>query len=174
MSDRHRSAGPRGLPQQQMVPKIKEALNFMRNHSFEVPYIANYRREYVEPELDIHDLWKIYQWDEKVERERERESLLEDKSFKVVSTTYIVLKYSFQDTLHAPSFSPPSHTLTPSQWMQLKTRKQDMRRLFERMRDYQFEKVKEEPDKALTEDTRVLTDEDIMRYVHETSKQGCI
>lgn len=50
--------------------------------------------------------------------------------------------------------------------MQLKTRKQDMRRLFERMRDYQFEKVKEEPDKALTEDTRVLTDEDIMRYMH--------
>ena len=49
--------------------------------------------------------------------------------------------------------------------MQLKTRKQDMRRLFERMRDYQFEKVKEEPDKALTEDTRVLTDEDIMRCV---------
>ena len=86
MSDRHRNVGPRGLPQQQMVPKIKEALNFMRNHSFEVPYIANYRREYVEPELDVHDLWKIYQWDEKVhvhvrreeedeknERERKRE-----------------------------------------------------------------------------------------------------
>lgn len=69
MSDRHRNVGPRGLPQQQMVPKIKEALNFMRNHSFEVPYIANYRREYVEPELDVHDLWKIYQWDEKVRRE---------------------------------------------------------------------------------------------------------
>ena len=34
------------------------------------------------------------------------------------------------------------------------------------MRDYQFEKVKEEPDKALTEDTRVLTDEDIMRYIY--------
>ena len=71
MSDRHRNVGPRGLPQQQMVPKIKEALNFMRNHSFEVPYIANYRREYVEPELDVHDLWKIYQWDEKVEREKD-------------------------------------------------------------------------------------------------------
>ena len=73
MSDRHRNVGPRGPSQQQMVPKIKEALNFMRNHSFEVPYIANYRREYVEPELDIHDLWKIYQWDEKVGRARERE-----------------------------------------------------------------------------------------------------
>ncbi len=49
-----------------MVPKIKEALNLMRNHFFEIPYIANYRREYVEPELDIHDLWKIFNWDEKV------------------------------------------------------------------------------------------------------------
>ena len=66
MSERHRNAGPRGLSPQTMVPKVKEALNFMRNHSFEVPYIANYRREYIEPELDIHDLWKIYQWDEKV------------------------------------------------------------------------------------------------------------
>ena len=65
-SDRHRNAGPRGPSPQTMVPKVKEALNFMRNHSFEVPYIANYRREYIEPELDVHDLWKIYQWDEKV------------------------------------------------------------------------------------------------------------
>lgn len=48
------------------VPKIKEALNFMRNHSFEVPFIANYRKEYVEPELDLEDLWKIWQSDEKV------------------------------------------------------------------------------------------------------------
>ncbi len=48
------------------MPKIKEALNLMRNHFFEIPYIAKYRPEYVEPELDIHDLWKIFHWDEKV------------------------------------------------------------------------------------------------------------
>ena len=70
MAEKHHSGGTRGShggkPQQTAVPKIKEALNFMRNHSFEVPFIANYRREYVEPELDVYDLWKIYQWDEKV------------------------------------------------------------------------------------------------------------
>ncbi len=38
----------------------------MRNHFFEVPFIASYRKEYVEPELDRSDLWKIWQWDEKV------------------------------------------------------------------------------------------------------------
>ena len=38
----------------------------MRNHFFEVPFIANYRKEYVKPELDLHDLWKIWLWDEKV------------------------------------------------------------------------------------------------------------
>ena len=38
----------------------------MRNHFFEVPFIANYRKEYVKPELDLYDLWKIWQWDEKV------------------------------------------------------------------------------------------------------------
>ncbi len=37
----------------------------MRNQLFEVPFIAFYRKEYVEPELGINDLWKIYQWDEK-------------------------------------------------------------------------------------------------------------
>ena len=33
---------------------------------FQVPFIAFYRKEYVEPELNINNLWKIYQWDEKV------------------------------------------------------------------------------------------------------------
>ena len=40
-----------------------------------------------------------------------------------------------------------------------------MKTLFESIRDYQFEKVRMEPDKALTEDTRVLTDEDLIRWV---------
>ncbi|VDP07566.1 unnamed protein product [Soboliphyme baturini] len=65
------------------VDKIKEALNFMRNQNFEVlcaaarfilihpfvlqvPFIAFYRKEYVEPELSINDLWKIFQFDEQV------------------------------------------------------------------------------------------------------------
>ncbi|PVD31669.1 hypothetical protein C0Q70_07087 [Pomacea canaliculata] len=48
-----------------MVSKIKEALNFMRNQRLEVPFIAFYRKEYVERELNIKDLWKVWQWDEK-------------------------------------------------------------------------------------------------------------
>ena len=32
----------------------------------QVPFIANYRKEYIEPELNIEDLWKIWEWDEKV------------------------------------------------------------------------------------------------------------
>lgn len=35
---------------------------------FKVPFIAFYRKEYVEPELNINDLWKVWQWDEKVWR----------------------------------------------------------------------------------------------------------
>ena len=38
-----------------------------------------------------------------------------------------------------------------------------MAQLFLRLQDYQFQKVREEPDKALTEDTRPLTEEDIAR-----------
>ena len=47
--------------------------------------------------------------------------------------------------------------------MQLRIRKQNMRQLFERMQRYQFEKVREQPDKALTEDTRALQDDDVQR-----------
>ncbi|CAL1273727.1 unnamed protein product [Larinioides sclopetarius] len=47
------------------VPKIREALKFIRNQQFEVPFIAFYRKEYVEPDLNINDLWTVYKWDEK-------------------------------------------------------------------------------------------------------------
>jgi transcription elongation factor SPT6 len=49
-----------------MINRIKEAINFMRNQRLEVPFIAFYRKEYVEPELNIKDLWKVWQYDEKV------------------------------------------------------------------------------------------------------------
>ncbi|XP_026284387.1 transcription elongation factor SPT6 isoform X1 [Frankliniella occidentalis] len=45
--------------------KIKKALDFMRNQSLEVPFIAFYRKEYVSPELTLSDLWKVYKYDEK-------------------------------------------------------------------------------------------------------------
>ncbi|KAK6047978.1 S1 RNA binding domain protein, partial [Cooperia oncophora] len=44
---------------------IKEALKFMRNQLFEVPFIAFYRKELVSNVLSINDLWKVYEWDEK-------------------------------------------------------------------------------------------------------------
>ncbi|OQR71125.1 transcription elongation factor SPT6 [Tropilaelaps mercedesae] len=47
------------------VAKICETLKFMRNQHFEVPFIAFYRKEYVQPELTINDLWLIYKWDER-------------------------------------------------------------------------------------------------------------
>lgn len=55
---------PRKGPQ--TVGKIKRALDFIRNQNFEVPFIAFYRKEYVLPELNINDLWKVYKYDEKV------------------------------------------------------------------------------------------------------------
>uniref|UniRef100_A0A673IKA1 Transcription elongation factor SPT6 n=1 Tax=Sinocyclocheilus rhinocerous TaxID=307959 RepID=A0A673IKA1_9TELE len=95
------------------IAKIKEALNFMRNQHFEVPFIAFYRKEYVEPELNINDLWKVWQWDEK--------------------------------------------------WTQLKTRKQNLTRLFQRMQSYQFEQISADPDKPLADSTRPLDTTDMER-----------
>ncbi|KAK8722073.1 hypothetical protein OTU49_012465 [Cherax quadricarinatus] len=48
-----------------MIQKIYNALDLMRNSTCEVPFIAFYRKEEVQPELNIHDLWKVYHWDEK-------------------------------------------------------------------------------------------------------------
>lgn len=50
----------------QTIGKIKKALDFMRNQQLEVPFIAFYRKEYVQPELNINDLWKVYKYDAKV------------------------------------------------------------------------------------------------------------
>lgn len=50
-----------------IIKKINSALDFLRNQQLEVPFINFYRKEYVQQELEIRDLWKIWQWDEKVE-----------------------------------------------------------------------------------------------------------
>ncbi|XP_069767322.1 transcription elongation factor SPT6 isoform X2 [Narcine bancroftii] len=95
------------------IQKIKEALNFLRNQHFEVPFIAFYRKEYVEPELNINDLWKVWQWDEK--------------------------------------------------WTQLRTRKENLTRLFQKMQAYQYEQISADPDKPLADGVRALDTADIER-----------
>ncbi|KOC62723.1 Transcription elongation factor SPT6 [Habropoda laboriosa] len=97
----------------QTVGKIKKALDFMRNQNFEVPFISFYRKEYVLPELNINDLWKIYKFDAK--------------------------------------------------WCQLKQRKENLMKLFVRMRDYQLDEIMKNPDAPLSDNVRVIKDEDIER-----------
>lgn len=72
----------------QAVAKIKQALDFMRNENFEVPFIAFYRKEYVQPELNINDLWKVYKFDEKVSYLKllRSYSQIDDHLFLVVPT----------------------------------------------------------------------------------------
>lgn len=62
----------------QIIPKIRKALEFMRNQLFEVPFIAFYRKEYVLPDLSINDLWKIYRLDAKFCSLKNRKSRLVD------------------------------------------------------------------------------------------------
>ncbi|XP_065201238.1 transcription elongation factor SPT6 [Planococcus citri] len=60
------------------IGKIKKALDFMRNQQFEVPFIAFYRKEYVLPELNVNDLWKVYKYDGKwCQLKARKEALLE-------------------------------------------------------------------------------------------------
>ena len=41
------------------LEKIRNALDFIRQGN-EPPFIAFYRKEYVQPELNIDDLWRIF------------------------------------------------------------------------------------------------------------------
>jgi transcription elongation factor SPT6 len=54
------------MAEEEAPDKIREAIRFIRNQLFEVPFIAFYRKEYVESSLLMPDLWKVYQFDEKV------------------------------------------------------------------------------------------------------------
>lgn len=47
--------------------------------------------------------------------------------------------------------------------MQLQQRKRNLKKLFKRMQEWQFMKVREEPERALTEDYRTLEEEDLQR-----------
>ncbi|EFX64484.1 hypothetical protein DAPPUDRAFT_266300 [Daphnia pulex] len=49
----------------QTVEKIRRVLEFIRHQNFEVPFIACYRKEHVQPELSMIDLWIIYELDGK-------------------------------------------------------------------------------------------------------------
>ncbi|XP_015605093.1 transcription elongation factor SPT6 isoform X2 [Cephus cinctus] len=97
----------------QTVGKIKKALDFMRNQHFEVPFISFYRKEYVLPELNINDLWKVYKFDAK--------------------------------------------------WCQLRQRKENLLKLFEKMRNYQLDEIMKNPDAPLPDNVRVIREEDIDR-----------
>ncbi|CAH1116319.1 unnamed protein product [Phaedon cochleariae] len=97
----------------QTIGKIRKALDFMRNQQLEVPFIAFYRKEYVQPELNINDLWKVYKFDAK--------------------------------------------------WCQLKTRKENLVQLFEKMRSYQLDVLMKDPDAPIPDNIRVMTDLDIER-----------
>ncbi|XP_018906474.2 transcription elongation factor SPT6 isoform X2 [Bemisia tabaci] len=61
----------------QTIGKIKKALDFIRNQHFEVPFIAFYRKEYVQPELTINDLWRVYKFDAKWCQLKARKSALQ-------------------------------------------------------------------------------------------------
>lgn len=99
------------------VGKIKQALDFMRNQQLEVPFIAFYRKEYVQPELNMNDLWQVYNYDAK--------------------------------------------------WCQLLARRRTLITLFDKMRNYQLEKIMANADSELPEDIRLMKEEDIdrLKYV---------
>ncbi|XP_028156739.1 transcription elongation factor SPT6 [Ostrinia furnacalis] len=104
------------------ITKIRQALDFMRNQTLEVPFIAFYRKEYVQPELNINDLWKVYKYDAK--------------------------------------------------WCQLKQRKENLLKLLENMREYQLDKVMENPDAPIPDTMRLIRDEDIERLKNvQTSEE---
>ncbi|XP_025986196.2 LOW QUALITY PROTEIN: transcription elongation factor SPT6 [Solenopsis invicta] len=115
-------AKERARKEPQTIGKIKKALDFMRNQHFEVPFISFYRKEYVLPELNINDLWKVYKFDAK--------------------------------------------------WCQLRQRKENLLKLFEKMRSYQLDEIMKNSDAPLSDNVRVIKDDDIERLKNvQTSEE---
>ncbi|KAI1293803.1 Transcription elongation factor SPT6 [Halotydeus destructor] len=60
-----------GFKSDEALNGIMHALKFMRTELQEVPFIAHYRKEYIqvseesEANLTVNDLWTVYRWDEK-------------------------------------------------------------------------------------------------------------
>jgi transcription elongation factor SPT6 len=48
-----------------VLPKIQKVLEFLRVHHLEIPYIYTYKKGFYAPDLNLVDLWEIYEWDEK-------------------------------------------------------------------------------------------------------------
>ncbi|KRZ77424.1 Transcription elongation factor SPT6 [Trichinella papuae] len=65
------------------LERIREVLGFIRNMDYEVPFIAFYRKEHVQPYLKMKDLWKIYHCDEQWCNFREKKQLLKQQLEKM-------------------------------------------------------------------------------------------
>lgn len=60
-----------------MTDSIFDVLKFIKESLYEVPFIAFYRKEFIKKDLNINDLWCIYEFDEKWEiLQRRRKGLI--------------------------------------------------------------------------------------------------
>ena len=73
------------------VGRIRDALEFIRLHNFEVPFIGMYRKEYVSPELNMNDLWRIFFFDEKWCQLRHRKAKLVDLMEKMAKYQFSLI-----------------------------------------------------------------------------------
>jgi transcriptional accessory protein Tex/SPT6 len=48
-----------------LVNAIAHVLRFIRYENLEIPFIARHRKDYFYPQLQVHDLWRVYDLDEK-------------------------------------------------------------------------------------------------------------
>ncbi|BHF60733.1 Transcription elongation factor SPT6 [Sparganum proliferum] len=55
-----------------VTDKIFQVLKLLKESLSEVPFITFYRKEYIEKDLNINDLWRIYEYDEKWETLQQR------------------------------------------------------------------------------------------------------
>ena len=65
-------------------------------------------------------------------------------------------------TSNTPPLPSPPLPLS-FQWTQLRNRKLSMQKLFTKMQAFQYEKIKNNPDTVLSDEVRVLQDEDVQR-----------
>ena len=82
-----------------IIPKIYNALDLIRNHKLEVPFISFYRKEEVQPELKTHHLWTIYNYDGKY-------CQLQDRKAKLRSTMKRMHEFLMDQVMRRPLDAP--------------------------------------------------------------------
>lgn len=78
MDDVDMNGSTSNLLKEKIIAEITQVLHFILINRYDIPYIAQYKKEYVATNLKYDDLWTIYEYDEKWSSLQSKKQLIRD------------------------------------------------------------------------------------------------